>query len=292
MDIFASLTKRFPNTKTERDFSFARHTAIGCGGTAAVAVYPSFKEETAEILTYLIREGIPYCFLGAGANVLPADGFFEGAVICFSKMKQAACGEFLFAGAGMTGKELIDFALKQGVGGFEPFAGIPTTVGGGVAMNAGIPIRHFGDLAVRVEAVENGKIRLFSQKDCLFSEKSSVFLRKIAITGVYFLAEKKPKEAIEHAVEFHRTARKHLPKGRSMGCTFVNPPEISAGKLIELCGLKGLSVGKARVSEQHANFIINEGASASDVAALILKIKEMVFLQTGIHLREEIRRIP
>jgi len=292
LDIFAPLTEKFPRTKTERNFSFARHTTIGCGGTAAVAIYPTSKEETAEILTYLIREHIPYCFLGAGANVLPDDGFFEGAVILFSEMKQTACGEFLFAGAGVTGTELIKVALEQGVGGFEPFAGIPTTVGGGVAMNAGIPVCHFGDLVERVEAVENGKIRLFSQKDCLFSEKNSVFLQKIAITGVYFRAEKKPKKAIEHAIAFHRAARAHLPKGRSMGCTFVNPKGTSAGKLIDLCGLKGLSVGKAHVSERHANFIINEGASASDVAALIAQIKEKVSHQTGITLREEIRRLP
>ncbi|MDE6411369.1 MAG: FAD-binding protein, partial [Clostridia bacterium] len=156
MDAFRQFTERFPTLETERDFSFAMHTCIGSGGKAALAVSPSNTEEAAECLNFLERNGIPHCFLGAGANVLPRDGRYEGVVVRFNRMKKLVLGERLYAGAGVTGGELLAFAEKNSVTGFEPFAGIPTTVGGGVAMNAGIAERHFSDLVISVTAYKDG----------------------------------------------------------------------------------------------------------------------------------------
>lgn len=292
MDIFAYLKERLPFAACERNFSFAAHTTIGCGGTAAAAISPKSCEETAQVLALLERERIPYCLLGSGANVLPAEGFFEGAVVRFVGLKTLFLGDGLFAGAGVTGGELLAFARANRIGGFEPFTGIPTSVGGGVAMNAGVKERHFGDLVSSVLAVERGKIRTIPAENCLFSEKNSLFLQKIAVVGVYFKAISSSEETIDAETQRYRLWRAHLPKGRSMGCTFVNPEGISAGKLVEECGLKGRTKGKARVSEIHANFIINEGGSADDVNALISEVKSEVSRQTGIALREEIRRIP
>ena len=292
MDAFRLIDENFPTLEKERGFSFAKHTCIGSGGRAALAISPADIEEAANCLSFLERSRIPHCFLGAGANVLPQDGEFEGVVVRFNRMKRLVLSDRLYAGAGVTGGELLTFAENNSVTGFEPFAGIPTTVGGGVAMNAGIAERHFSDLVISVIAYHDGVVKSYAKDECLFSLKNSVFLKGIAVLGVYFKAEKAPQAEIRERTRSYLERRKHLPKGRSMGCTFVNPEGISAGALIDQCGLKGRRVGFARVSEEHANFIINEGTSSEDIARLIDEIKEEVYLRSGIRLREEIRRIP
>ena len=293
MDAFALLEEWLPAIEKERNFSFSRHTTIGSGGVAAVALNPNTIEEVAYCIALLNDRQIPYCFLGAGANVLPGDGVFEGAVIRFQKIKPLyASADFLYAGAGVTGGELLAFAKRHSVTGFEPFAGIPTTVGGGVAMNAGVADAHFSDLVIRVIACERGKIKTFSHEECRFSLKQSIFLDGIAVLGVYFKAQTAPQAEIQARILGYLNRRKHLPKGRSMGCTFVNPEGYSAGELIDRCGLKGRRVGQAHISQEHANFIINEGSSSADIARLIDETQEEVYRKTGILLREEIRRIP
>ena len=196
-----------------------------------------------------------------------------------------------FLGAGATGAALVAFACGRSVGGFEPFTGIPMSVGGAAAMNAGVREGHISDVALCVRAIANGKVRLFSRRACGFSEKDSIFLQGIAVTGVYFRAEKRDPRAIEKRMREFAARRRSLPKGRSMGCTFVNPAGRSAGAIIDACGLKGYQIGGARVSDVHANFILNEGGSAEDVGRLAALIKEEVLKKTGICLREEIRRI-
>ena len=293
MDIFAFLAERMSGLVLGREFSFAENTSIGCGGIAAVVAYPKDGEETAQLLSLLNHSGIPYCFLGAGANVLPSDERFDGVVVRFSRMRALfSVGEHIHAGAGISGGVLLGFAERNALSGFEPFAGIPMTVGGGTAMNAGISERHFSDLVTEVEGVEGGVLRRFSLKECCFSEKQSVFQSGIAVTGVRFRAAKSSPARIVELTRQYRLRRRTLPKGNSMGCTFVNPKGEAAGRLIDACGLKGYRVGGARISEVHANFIINDGGSAKDVARLIDYVREEVHRKTGILLREEIRRIP
>ncbi len=291
MDIVSLFGEVFPRMQTERDFSFAAHTTIGSGGRAALAVSPDNEEELAKTLSFLDGQKIPYCFLGAGANVLPADGLWEGAVIRFHKLNRISVdGDRIYAGAGVTGGALLRCAGRHSLSGLEPFAGIPMTVGGGAAMNAGITCRHFSDLVLYVDGIVDGKVYRFSLGECGYSEKNSVFLQGIAIAGVCLKGVKSDRIA-QNTAEY-LAKRKHLPKGRSMGCTFVNPKGMSAGEIIDRCGLKGLRVGKAHVSDEHANFIINEGSSSQDISNLISIIKEEVKRQTGILLREEIRRLP
>lgn len=293
MHLASRLRGKFPRLALTEDFSFARHTTIGCGGSAAAAAMPACLEETAQLLTFLERERIPYCYLGAGANVLPAEGRFEGVVVRFCNMNTLyADGTSLYAGAGVTGGRLLAFAAANAIGGFEPFSGIPTSVGGGITMNAGVKELHFGDVTERVIAAERGKIYTLSQSECRFSEKSSLFQQGIAVLGAYFTGKRSDARTIAARACDFRRRRAGLPKGRSMGCAFVNPPDRSAGELIEKCGLKNTRVGGARVSEIHANFILNEGGTADDILALAELVKARVYMQTGITLREEFRRIP
>ncbi len=293
MDLYTRLRTRFPRLALGRDFSFARNTTIGCGGTAEVWASPADGEEAAALLRFLGREGIPLCFLGAGANVLPADGRFAGVAVLFRRMNAlAADGECVLAGAGVTGGSLLRFAEAHALGGFEFLTGIPATLGGAAVMKAGVGGRHLCDVAESVIGIEGGVLRRFTREECAFAEKQSVFQSGIAVVAVRLRGRASGSEEIAAARAYYRARRAHLPKGRSMGCVFVNPPACSAGALIEACGLKGYAVNGARVSPQHANFILNEGASSSAVAALIRFVKEEVFRKTGVLLREEIRYIP
>ncbi len=293
MGVYALFEDRFPLLTVREHVSFSRCTTIGCGGEAALSVSPSDAEEGAEVLNFLQRERVPYAFLGAGANTLPPDGFSDGVLVRSDHLKGMVLdGNTLFAGAGVTGGALVRFALCHEIGGFEPFIGIPMTVGGACVMNAGVKEKHISDLVLRVLAIRKGKIESFPLSACAFGEKTSVFQDgKIFVVGALLRAEPSIREKIRKKCGEFLQRRSSLPKGRSMGCIFVNPNGVSAGELIDRCGLKGLRYGGAFVSERHANFIINEGGTAADVSALIEKIKQDVFLQTGIALREEIRRL-
>lgn len=293
MDCFSLLRARMNGLWLERDFSFAAHTSIGCGGIAAACARPADAAELCKLLAFLGREAVPYCFLGAGNNVLPADGFFDGVVICFSRMNGIASdGLGIVCGAGVSAGKLLRFAEERGIGGLEFLTGIPASVGGAAVMNAGVREGHLADVVFTVTGIQNGEIREFSREECKFSEKYSIFQGGIAVTGVYLRGTRSTAEEIRKKRQDFSEKRKRLPKGKSMGCVFVNPAGMSAGALIEDCGLKGLRVGNAYVSEAHANFIINGGAASAEIEALISMVKERVFRKTGILLREEIKRIP
>ena len=254
---------------------------------------PESAREAAELFAWLKGEGIPHFLLGAGANVLPPDGDYDGVIVRLCRLRGLDCrGEHIIAGAGVTGGALLAFAQAHGVGGFSPFSGIPMTVGGGVAMNAGVRELHFSDVVTGVLAAVGGRTVYLDRAACCFAEKSSLFQEGIAVLAVRIAGRPSAPEDIARASCYFRSRRASLPKGRSMGCVFVNPTGMSAGALIEGCGLKGTRVGGAFVSERHANFILCEGGTPADVASLISLIKERVKERTGVILREEIRRIP
>lgn len=293
MDFHLELAGQLKDVELVENFSFRRHTTIGCGGTASLCARPKSLSAALTLLKFLEEEQIPHLFLGAGANVLCAEGHFNGVVVKFSSLCGIRySGGEIFAGAGATGGALCRFARENGIGGFEPFTGIPMTVGGGIVMNAGVSGGHVSNVIKKVAACIRGKLTLLSNAECGFFEKQSVFQSGIAVLGAVFSAEKKDKALIERDTRLYAQKRAHLPKGRSMGCCFVNPQkDVSAGKLIESCGLKGYSSGGAYVSSAHANFILNENGDAEDVARLLDFIKCTVSARTGIELKEEIRRL-
>lgn len=292
LDLYAFVKNRFPELPAVRSLAFSRCTTIGVGGSAAVAVSPRTVEEAAELLCVLLRERIPHYFLGAGANILPPDGEYEGVIVRFSALNALyADGTEVYCGAGVTGGALCRFARARLLSGAECFTGIPMTVGGGIAMNAGVRDGHFSDLVCRVVALDRGRIAVLGKGDCLFGNKRSVFQGGIAVLGASLMLRYSYREEIERNTCYFRMRRKDLPKGRSMGCVFVNPEGESAGELIDRCGLKGARIGGAFVSSAHANFIISDGGSSADVSALIAFVRKQVYAQTGVLLREEIRRI-
>lgn len=277
----------------EAPFLFAGKCSVGCGGSAEAAFYPSNLAELLLLIDNFKREGINFLVLGNMTNVLPPDGVFEGALIFTGKLKSVGIGQSVFAMAGVKAKAFLDACERHGRTGAEFLAGIPCSMGGAVFMNAGAGGKYISDIIESVLIYKEGRIRVLSKEECGYAYKQSVFMQEpsVILGASFALEEIDPKIVSERRAEY-MAARKHLPKGRSMGCVFKNPAGESAGRLIEGAGLKGLQVGGAVISEKHANFIINEGgATSADVKALINLTKNAVFAQYGIELEEEIRYI-
>ena len=281
----------YENYETVKPFTFADHTSIGCGGYARAAFYPKTVEGLGVLLTKLNLDKIPFYVVGNMTNVLPPDGESRRAFVCMNKLKNFRNANGVYASAGVTSAELLRFCKSSLKTGAEFLEGIPCTLGGALYMNAGVKGGYIGDVVESVTVLENGKLRELKHKDCAFSYKHSAFMDlEAVIIGAKLRLKNATIEEIENETEKYRARRAHLPKGRSMGCVFKNPDGITAGELIEGTGLKGFRVGGAKVSETHANFIINDnGATSAQVRTLIGIVKNAVFAQYKIRLEEEIR---
>lgn len=285
------LKSEFSEIEQEENFDFSRRSSIGCGGTAKLAFYPKTVEEWVRLVDCLENCSIPYRVVGVLTNVLPKDGQTDVVYLSTAKFRGVKAGEKPFAFAGTTGGELLKFCEKQGLTGAEFLAGIPCTVGGVAYMNAGVQGRYAESIVESVLFYGDGSICSIPLAECGYAYKTSVFMQKRGvILGVRLRLSKGEGDEIEGEKRRYLERRKHLPKGRSMGCVFKNPPSLVAGKLIEGAGLKGLRIGGAVVSEEHANFIINDkNATAKDIKELIMLIKNAVFAQYKVRLEEEIR---
>ena len=275
--------------KKDENFLFSKHTTYGLGGRAKVAYYPKTEQEAAALFDYLKESGEKFVVLGNGSNVLVADGYFDGAVICTKNL----CGinleeDGINCLSGTTVSQLLKFCIDNNLGGYEYLAGIPATIGGLALMNGGIAARHIGDDILSVK-VYDGNYYEFSNEICNFGNKHSI-MRDISAMIISIKLSKfaVPREIFQKNINVFLKKRKHLPKGKSCGCAFKNPEGLSAGKLIDNAGLKGLKCGGAEVSFEHANFILNKGGSAADVYKLIQQVKQRVFDYCGIELVEEV----
>lgn len=285
------LHELLPNVPYEENFSLSEHTTIGTGGGAS-AFFPKDIEQLTSFTRLCNRCKIPFFVLGKGSNILPCDGEYENPVLLLSSFNHiAADGEFVTAESGVSVGKLLHFCLGKSLGGVEFLCGIPAFVGGLVYMNGGTAEGHISDIAESVTCLTDGKILTYSREECAFDYKVSRFQReKSVILSVKFKLKKTDREEIKKRTQEIILKRAHLPKGKSMGCVFKNPyPSLSAGQLIEFCGLKGEKVGGAVLSSTHANFIINEeNATSAEIKTLIARVKNRVYERTGIILVEEI----
>ena len=277
------------NVKTINDFSFAKNTTYACGGNATIAYFPDTIEQAMAVYDYLIESHKNFVVLGNGSNVLVSDKNFDGAVLCTKYLRGVRrTGNTIFCYAGTKVAELMRFCADNGLGGLEYLAGIPATIGGLALMNGGAGGLYIAENIVNV-LLYDGSIHNFSNKKCNFGYKYSI-MRDInsLILGVELKIYTQNSEKVRENISTYLNNRKLHPKGASCGCVFKNIGKISAGKLIDNCGLKGLRCGGAYVSESHANFLINDGGCASDVYKLIDTVKKRVFEFTGIMLEEEV----
>ncbi len=274
-------------------FDFSRHSSIGCGGKAKIAFYPQSVEELIALTERLRAEEEPYLVLGNLTNVLPADEGYEGAVIRTTKLDGVARNGGLFVYAGTSSGAFLRVCKQAKLTGGEFLEGVPCTMGGALYMNAGAGGRYIAELVERVLVLREGKRVSIPVKECAYAYKQSAFMRSgDIILGAELRLTESDGAQIERQIERYRQRRAHLPKGKSMGCVFKNPEKGFAGDLIERSGLKGMRVGGAVISKEHANFILNErNATAGDIRALIALIKNAVRAQYGIELQEEIRYV-
>ena len=254
------------------------------GGNADLLIVPKTAEELVKSIN-AVKGVCPYFILGGGNNVLVSDNGFRGAVIHTKNLtKREIKGNLYIAECGVKMQTVIEDMSLNSLGGLEFAVGIPSTVGGAVCMNAGCYGKSVGD-AVCYVITENG---IVSKGGCDFSYRSSKFLteKETAIKVCFSLKPSEP-DVIEEKLSAYKSFRKN-PKGKSCGSVFRNDG-FYAGKIIDECGLKGLSVGGAKVSQEHANFIIaSSRACSQDIYKVIQKVKEKVYEKRGITLVEEI----
>ncbi len=276
----------------EKPFSFAKNSSIGCGGYAEICFCPKNVAELTSLVDRLKKDGIGYYILGNLTNVLPPDDITDRAIIRTKNINGIVFtdnGAFVYAG--VNSGALLTACKREQKSGAEFLNGVPCTLGGALYMNAGAGGVYIDEIVESVFVLRNGKTLLLKRSDCGYAYKHSAFMENgDVILGASLRLQNATAEEISAKESYYANRRKHLPKGRSMGCVFKNPNNAIAGELIEKSGFKGMRIGGAKVSEEHANFIMNDnGATAGQIRSLITVIKNGVFAQYGVHLEEEIR---
>ena len=278
---------------TRHNEPLAKYSSFRTGGKAANIIFP---ESTEEFVTAL-RENPGAAVLGNLSNTLVLDGGIDGTVIITTKLNSVSVnGNTVTAAAGASLTSVAVAARDASLAGCEFLYGIPGTVGGGVFMNAGA---YGGEIADIIENAvvftPDGKVTTLSKDDLDLGYRTSKLqsTRYILLSAAFSL-QSGNKEVISSAMDDlmnRRMTTQPLDKP-SCGSTFQRPAGNFAGKLISDCGLKGMSVGGAQVSEKHAGFIVNSGGATSrDILDLVQLVKKTVFEKTGVLLEEEIRII-
>lgn len=275
-----------------RNAPLAPYTSFQIGGPAAYLVKPQAVGDIEAAIDFARRCGLPWHILGNGTNTLFADEGFAGVVVylgaasCLNKVR--IHNGRLHAEAGATLAKARRLCEAGGWGTLDFLVGIPATVGGAVAMNAGIPEAAIGDKVVSVTVLTpEGKLRRLSAAECGFAYRAS----RIRSAGLVVLAAEFELDGSSWDKVSLMARRKNQPIGRSPGCVFKNPPQIpkSAGWLIDNSGLKGYKVGDAQVSRCHGNFILNRGkANCADVLTLIDIVREKVYKEFNLELNLEL----
>jgi len=283
------------------DEPMSLHTSMRAGGRADVLVFPAGSEELVGIVNCLNRAGVPFCPVGNGTNLIVRDGGYRGVIICLQDLRDAALSEAgpqvrrLTALAGTPLRDVVALSVREGLSGLEFCAGIPGSIGGALRMNAGAFGREMKDIVLNIQMINgSGEIKRFESRDLRFSYRDLELPPGALIISGEFALEQASHESVSGRVREIMGLRssKHPVNYPNSGSIFKNPPGTPAGRLIERCGLKGLRIGDAAVSELHGNFIINMGnAAAGDIEALIGEIKKVVLAQTGFALETEVRII-
>lgn len=278
----------------------ASHTTFRIGGPADLFYEAETKEKLIKAVQACRQLGIPYFILGGGSNILVSDKGIRGMAIKIVNSKWQIVNSKIIVEAGMSLPYLVQEAAQKSLSGLEICAGIPGTVGGAIVGNAGTKTEWISQLVEEVEVVDQGgKVTKVFARDCQFGYRKSRFQNsQEIILSVVLGLTKDNSENIERRMTDYLQARASQPKGASAGSVFKNPSvDLPAGQLIEEAGLKGKQIGKAQISEAHANFIVNlsadkaglGGATCRDVLELIRLAKQKVAEKFGVKLEEEIK---
>jgi UDP-N-acetylmuramate dehydrogenase len=271
------------------------HTSLRIGGPADIFIVPQDVEDIRLALSFAEREQLPLEVIGGGNNLLVSDRGVRGVVLklegCLGRVEFH--GEEAVAGAGASLSALIREAAALNLGGLEALVGVPATIGGAVAMNAGTPDGSIGDFISAVYFLHpDGTLGEFKPGASSFNYRAFNAPPGAVLIGARLTLHRRPQAEIQKDIKQrlkHKKATQPLALA-SAGCVWKNPPGEVAGRLIERVGLKGKRLNGAEISAKHANFIVNRGgATAADIRALMEITRERVFNHFGIKLDPEIR---
>ena len=275
----------------------SEHTTLKLGGPADYLVFPRSEDEINALFAEAGAYNLPVTVIGHGSNLLVLDGGIRGLVISIGKNMRRITreGNTIKAQAGAMLGSVAAEAAEAGLAGMEFASGIPGTVGGGVTMNAGAYDGEMAQVVTRVKGIyPGGKSVILSREEMDFGYRHSIVTEKnLIVTEVTFeLREGNPAEIRAKMSELNaRRAEKQPLDVPSAGSTFKRPEGFFAAALIDQCGLKGYSVGGARVSMKHAGFLVNTGTSSKDFLDLMQKVQQIVEERVGVKLEPEIRII-
>jgi UDP-N-acetylmuramate dehydrogenase len=280
--------------KVQSGASMVELTYLGIGGTTDLLRIER-HESIPELLRLLDGEGIPHKFLGGGSNLLVIDGELPFVILQLAKPDPEVVieGNMASVDAAADLGRMVTYCAKNNLGGMEGLIGVPGTVGGALRMNAGAYGTQIGSYVreVKVYRAANRAIEILSGDQISFEYRHTSFAPDDMMLAVKLELPSKPFQEVLQGIRLcNEKRRSSQPLGqKSAGCIFKNPPGGSAGRMIDELGLKGSSVGDARVSDRHANFFVNAGqASAADMLALIGGIRERVQQAYGVTLENEV----
>lgn len=297
-------SRRLPSIRGQYRFNapLAKTNWFGVGGAAEVLFKP---EDTADLAQFLKNKppALPVTVIGVGSNLIVRDGGMEGVVVRLGRFfntaeidhEVAADGSVLVVGAAMLDLNLARVAASMGRAGLEFLSGIPGTIGGALAMNAGAYGHEVKDVLVKAEAVTpEGEITLLSVEEMQYSYRHYGGRAGLIFTRGWFATTADAPEAIEARIADIQTKREATQpiRERTGGSTFKNPEGHKAWELIDAAGCRGLRVRGAQMSELHCNFMINTGnATAADLEALGEEVRRRVKAHAGVELQWEIKRV-
>ncbi len=270
-------------------------TTLGVGGPAPFVIEPRTRQDLMLAVRELHAAGLPFRLLGHGSNLLVRDEGVPDVVLHTRQMTgiwhHGEVEHALRVEAGASLARLVSVCQQQGLAGVEALVGIPGTLGGAVAGNAGGRHGAIGDVLAAVTLLdERGEAHELPCAPAQFGYRSSPFKGRVILDAVLQLRPDAPQAIQERVAQVLHDKRASQPlAARSAGCMFRNPAGASSGQLIERAGCKGLAVGAARVSGRHANFVLNEGgARAADVLALLERVRQAVRAASGHELQLEV----
>ena len=290
------LKKNFGNKLLVKE-NLSKFSWFNLGGPAEIFFKPANYNELASLLK-IYQDNKKINIIGAGSNTLIRDGGIEGITIKLStefSFIKLLNDNIIEVGAATLDRKLSDFATKNSLSGFEFLSCIPGSIGGGIKMNSGCYGEEISKILVSLKAIDRkGKIKEIKRDEIKFSYRSCDLSDELIILSAKFKGDLKDKFNIEKKqLELIKRKKETQPSQvKTCGSTFKNPKDRKAWKLIKESGCEKISVGKAKISEKHCNFFINEGgATSNDIEQLIEKVKNQVLKKTGINLELEIKII-
>ena len=272
----------------------SRFTTLGSGGPAKAFARPETLSELAQALRFAAERDLRVATIGLGSNLLVADEGFEGLVLKLAGELAAAHveGDALVAGGGAPNAVCLHRARAAALGGFEFACAIPGTVGGGVRMNAGAYGGDWAGILERALIVDAEGARWRTREELGLRYRHSGLRPGEVVARVEFRLTPSPPEQIKAVVADLQARRKAAQptNKRTYGSVFKNPlHELTAGRMLEACGLKGHRIGGAQISPRHANFIENaDGARSADALALMAEARQRAWEQFGVELEHEV----